>query len=78
MKDKYLTTEPPLDQPEIINYTHVSMKRDSKQKWDHALWVRSYKESETEWRNRMDDYKSGLVEETHHLNQQSQDDNNDH
>jgi len=31
MNPKYLTTEPPLDEPEIINYTHVSMKRDSKQ-----------------------------------------------
>ena len=59
MKDKYLTTEPPLDQPEIINYTHVSMKRDSKQS-DNV------------------DIRPHLVQETFHLNQQSQDDNNDH
>ena len=74
MKDRYLTTEPPLDPPEEINYNAIRSKRDSKQKWDHALWVRSYKESETEWRNRMDDYKYELREETYHLNQQSQDD----
>ena len=30
MKDKYLTTEPPLDQPEEINYTYLRMKRDNK------------------------------------------------
>ena len=59
MKDKYLTTEPPLDQPEEINYTHVSMKRDSKQS-DNV------------------DIRPHLVQETFHLNQQSQDDNNDH
>ena len=88
MKNKYLTTEVPLDQPEEINYTgdskrrdgkqaddtHIRMKEYSKQKWDQALWNRSYKESETEWRNRLDDYKSGLVQETFHLDQQSQDD----
>ncbi len=74
MKNKYLTTEPPLDEPEEINYTYIRMKEYSKQKWDQALWNRSYKESETEWRNRLDDYKSGLVQETFHLDQQSQDD----
>ena len=58
MKDKYLTTEPPLDQPEEINYTHVSMKRDSKQS-DNV------------------DIRPHLVQETFHLNQQSQEDNND-
>ena len=31
MKNKYLTTEVPLDQPEIINYTGDSMRRDGKQ-----------------------------------------------
>ena len=31
MKDKYLTTEPPLDQPEIINYTGDSKRRYGKQ-----------------------------------------------
>ena len=31
MKDKYLTTEPTLDEPEEINYTYLRMKRDSKQ-----------------------------------------------
>ena len=56
MKNKYLTTEPPLDQPEIINYTHVSMKRDSKQS-DNV------------------DIRPHLVQETFHLDQQSQDDN---
>ena len=58
MKNKYLTTEPPLDQPEEINYTHVSMKRDSKQS-DNV------------------DIRPHLVQETFHLNQQSQDDNYD-
>ena len=55
MNPKYLTTEPPLDEPEIINYTHVSMKRDSKQA-DNV------------------DIRPHLVQETFHLNQQSQDD----
>jgi len=58
MKDKYLTTEPPLDEPEIINYTHVSMKRDSKQA-DNV------------------DIRPHLLQQTFHLNQQSQDDNNE-
>ena len=31
MNPKYLTTEPPLDEPEEINYTYLRMKRDSKQ-----------------------------------------------
>jgi len=31
MKNKYLTTEPPLDEPEIINYTGDSKRRDGKQ-----------------------------------------------
>ena len=31
MNPRYLTTEPPLDQPEEINYTYLRMKRDSKQ-----------------------------------------------
>ena len=31
MKNKYLTTELPLDEPEIINYTGDSMRRDGKQ-----------------------------------------------
>ena len=31
MKDKYLTTEPPLDEPEEVNYTYLRMIRDSKQ-----------------------------------------------
>ena len=31
MKDKYLTTEPPLDQPEYIDYTGNSERRDGKQ-----------------------------------------------
>ena len=58
MKDRYLTTEPPLDEPEIINYTHVSMKRDSKQA-DNV------------------DIRPHLLQQTFHLNQQSQDDNNE-
>ena len=58
MKNKYLTTEPPLDQPEEINYTYLRMKRDSKQA-DNV------------------DIRPHLVQETFHLNQQSQDDNND-
>ena len=31
MKNKYLTTEPPLDKPEEINYTGDSNRRDGKQ-----------------------------------------------
>ena len=58
MKDKYLTTEPPLDQPEEINYTYLRMKRDNKQS-DNV------------------DIRPHLVQETFHLNQQSQDDNHD-
>jgi len=58
MKNKYLTTEPPLDQPEEINYTYLRMERDSKQA-DNV------------------DIRPHLVQETFHLNQQSQDDNND-
>jgi len=69
MKDKYLTTEPPLDQPEYIDYNSIIMKRDLRQKWDDALWNRSYKESETEYHNRMRE-----LQQTFHLNQQSQDD----
>ena len=58
MKDKYLTTEPPLDEPEEINYTYLRMKRDRKQA-DNV------------------DIRPHLVQETFHLNQQSQDDNNE-
>ena len=58
MNPKYLTTEPPLDQPEEINYTYLRMKRDSKQA-DNV------------------DIRPHLVQETFHLNQQSQDDNNE-
>ena len=31
MKDKYLTTEPPLDQPEYIDYNGTRIRRDGKQ-----------------------------------------------
>ena len=54
MKDKYLTTEPPLDQPEIINYTGDSKRRDGKQADESDYYL--------------------LQQETYHLNQQSQDD----
>ena len=57
MKNKYFTTEPPLDEPEIINYTGDSMRRDGKQ---------------------ADESENYLLQQTFHLNQQSQDDNNDH
>jgi hypothetical protein len=59
MKDKYLTTEPPLDQPEYIDYTGNSERRDGKQA-DNV------------------DVRPHVLQETFHLNQQSQDDNNDH
>ena len=55
MKDKYLTTEPTLDEPEEINYTYLRMKRDSKQA-DNV------------------DTRPHLLQQTFHLNQQSQDD----
>jgi len=55
MKDKYLTTEPPLDPPEEINYNAIRSKRDSKQEMDL-------------------DINQQLLQETFHLNQQSQDD----
>jgi len=47
MNPKYLTTEPPLDPPEEINYNAIRSKRDSKQE---------------------------ALQETFHLHQQSQDD----
>ena len=59
MKNKYLTTEIPLDEPEEINYTGDSMRRDGKQA-DNV------------------DTRPHVLQETFHLNQQSQDDNNDH
>ena len=31
MKDKYLTTEPPLDQPEYIDYNGTRIRRNDKQ-----------------------------------------------
>ena len=55
MNPKYLTTEPPLDPPEEINYNAIRSKRDSKQS-DNV------------------DIRPHLVQETFHLNQQSQDD----
>ena len=55
MKNKYLTTELPLDQPEIINYTGLSMRRDGKQA-DNV------------------DIRPHVLQETFHLNQQSQED----
>jgi hypothetical protein len=55
MKNKYLTTEAPLDEPEIINYTGLSRRRDGKQADDV-------------------DIRPHLVQETFHLNQQSQED----
>jgi len=51
MKNKYLTTEPPLDQPEYIDYNSIIIRRDGKQ---------------------ADEMES--LQETFHLNQQSQDD----
>ena len=73
MKDKYITTEPPLDEPEIINYTHVSMKRDSKQADNVDIIGCVYMSDGALYAT-----KEELVQQTFHLNQQSQDDNNDH
>ena len=56
MQNKYLTTELPLDEPEIINYTGDSMRRDGKQA-DNV------------------DIRPHVLQETFHLNQQSQEDN---
>jgi len=58
MNPRYLTTEPPLDPPEEIDYNAIRSKRDSKQA-DNV------------------DPRHHLVEQTYHLNQQSQDDNYD-
>ena len=55
MKNKYLTTELPLDQPEYIDYNGTRIRRDGKQA-DNV------------------DPRHYLVEQTFHLNQQSQDD----
>ena len=55
MNPKYLTTEPPLDPPEEINYNAIRSKRDSKQS-DNV------------------DIRPHLLQQTFHLNQQSQDD----
>ena len=58
MKNKYLTTESPLDQPEYIDYNGTRIRRDGKQA-DNV------------------DIRPHLLQETFHLDQQSQDDNND-
>ena len=57
MKNKYLTTEPPLDQPEYIDYNGTRIRRDDKQADESDYYL--------------------LQQETFHLNQQSQEDNND-
>ena len=55
MNPRYLTTEPPLDPPEEIDYNAIRSKSDSKQEMDL-------------------DINQHLLQETFHLNQQSQDD----
>ena len=50
-----LTTEPDLDPPEPVDYRTVARRRDQRQKWDAALWNRSYKESEAEYHHRMEE-----------------------
>ena len=55
MNPRYLTTEPPLDPPEELDYNAIRSKRDSKQEMDL-------------------DINQHLLQETFHLNQQSQDD----
>ena len=55
MKNKYLTTEPPLDQPEYIDYNGSRIRRDDKQA-DNV------------------DIRPHVLQQTYHLNQQSQDD----
>ena len=65
MKTRYLTTEPPLDPPEPIDYKAQSSRRDSMQKytwdadfrkrlWEDARWNHSYKESEAEYHYRIE------------------------
>ena len=57
MTTRYLTTEPPLDPPEPIDYKALSSLRDSMQRhtWDDAKWNHSYKESEAEYHQRIEE-----------------------
>ena len=80
---KPLTVEPPLDPPEPIDYKAQSSRRDSMQKytwdadlrkrlWEDARWNRSYKESEAEYHQRIEEQHE--QEEINNWRQQSEDD----
>ena len=57
MKTRYLTTEPSLEPTEPIDYKALSSLRDSMQRhtWDDAKWNHSYKESEAEYHQRIEE-----------------------
>ena len=47
MNPRYLTTEPPLDPPEEIDYNAIRSKRDSKQEMDLDITNTCYKRPST-------------------------------